>query len=352
MTAMNRIALVTAVSLAACGGPKPLTDKEQQALIVTSMHDSLLSEIQTLKAAATELHDAAPTPTGRGWDATMDAAAITAMKTAWYKARSAYERVEGALAPIFPDLDIAIDQRYDGFLVTLGTAGDPDPFDGMGATGMHSIERVLWADSIPPGVVRVESTLPGYKAAAFPATEAEAKDFKDKLVAQLITDVTTLETQWTPAKIDLPGAYTGLKDLMNEQREKVNKAGDNLEESRYSQRTMKDLRDNLDGTKTIYAMFEPWLVTKKTADGDGSTLDGQIKTGFDAVSAAYAKVTGDAIPAPPSTWSAESPSAADLMTDFGKLYSQVRDATDPTKDGSVTFEMGKAGVLMGFPSGQ
>jgi iron uptake system component EfeO len=341
---MYRLAFI---ALAACGSG--LTDAEQQKKIADGMHASLLADIRALKAAAQELKATAPVTPGRGWDPGADAQAITAMKARWYEARTAYEHIEGAIAPLFPDVDAAIDERYDGFLEGLGATGDQNLFDGAGVTGMHAVERILWSDSIPAGVTRVESTLPGYRAAAFPATEKEAKDFRDQLVTQLIADVQNLEEQWSPAKIDLAGAFQGLEDLMSEQREKVNNASNNLEESRYSQRTMRDLRDNLDGTRTIYALFQPWLKTKNGAH-QGAEVDQAITAGFDALATAYGEVTGEAIPPPPSTWSAEAPSITDLQTPFGKLWSKVRDATDPGKDGSVVDQMSDAGALMGFPA--
>src|SRR5262245_1621217 len=107
-----------------------------------------------------------------------DAAAITAMKDAWKKARVAYELVEGATAPIFPDQDFAMDARYDDYMVEIGPSGDSNLFDKTGATGMHSIERILFAPTIRAEVIDFESGLPGYKAAAWPATDAEAMAFK------------------------------------------------------------------------------------------------------------------------------------------------------------------------------
>ncbi|MBK7857470.1 MAG: EfeM/EfeO family lipoprotein [Archangiaceae bacterium] len=350
---MYRSAPITAalVLLAACGQPDDTAQKEK---IVEGMHSSLLAEIKKLKVAAEAMKTAAPVTQGRGWDATTDAAAISDLKARWYEARTAYEHIEGAVAPLFGEIDGAIDERYDGFLEGLGATGDQNLFDGEGVTGMHGIERILWSDTTPASVKQKEATLPGNKPAAFPSTEAEAADFKNKLCAQLVTDIGTLEEQWTPAKIDLPGAYQGLKDLMNEQREKVNNASNNLEESRYSQRTMRDLRDNLDGTKAIYALFQPWIITKPKAAGEehsGKELDDLISQGFDQVAAAYAEVSGDAIPAPPATWSAEAPSAADLQTPFGKLYLKIRDATDPASETSVVHGMDHAGELM-FPGTQ
>ena len=43
------------------------------------------------------------------------------------------------------------------------------------------------------------------------------------------------------------------------------------------------------------------------------------------------------------------PSAADLATPFGMLWQQVHEAVDPTRDGSVVFEMNAVAVLLGFP---
>ncbi|MBL8950186.1 MAG: EfeM/EfeO family lipoprotein [Myxococcaceae bacterium] len=343
----HAVALIALV--AACGSPKPPegpTDAEQREKITTGMHQALLTEIQVLKGAAQDLKAHAPVRSGAaGWELPADAAAIAQLKLDWAKARTAYEHIEGAIAPLFPEIDLAIDGRYDDHLEGLNGLGDPNPFDGQGVIGMHGIERILWADSIPPGVTRVESTLPGYAAAAFPTTEAEARDFKEKLVTQLVSDVQKLETQWSPAKIDLAGAFQGLEALMVEQREKVNNASNNLEESRYSQATMRDLRDNLAGTRTIYRLFQPWLKTK------GSDVDARIEAGFDALDAAYDEVQGDSIPAPPDQWSAEMPRAEHLGTPFGKLYTKVRAATDATVPGSLATELAAAGVLMGFPSG-
>jgi len=134
---------------------------------------------------------------------------------------------------------------------------------------------------------------------------------------------------------------------MNEQREKVTKAATFEEESRYSQRTMADLRANLEGTTKAYTLFAPWLSAH--AGDDGKTTDQKIQAGLASLSAVYATVQGDAIPPPPSTWSAEHPSDADLQTPFGKLYSSVKAAVDPAVDGSIVAEMNDAARVLGFP---
>jgi iron uptake system component EfeO len=327
------------------------SDAEYQATIVDEMHDSLLLQIQQATKSSQALCDAAPVTKGRGWDATTDAHALSDMRDAWEKTRLAYEQTEGALAPLFPEVDSAVDARYDDFLAALGPQGDSDLFDDEGVTGLHGIERILWAQEIPENVVKFEASLPGYKKAAFPSTEQEASDFKKKLCQKLVDDFADLESQWTPASIDLGSAFQGLISLVNEQQEKVNKASSNEEESRYSQRTMFDIRNNLKGTRTIYALFKPWL-RGKAADGDGKSgkdTDDAIQAGFEALDKLYGQTKGDAIPRPPSDWSAEDPSRSDLDSAFGRLYTGIHDAVDPDAEDSIVHNLNHAATLVGFP---
>jgi iron uptake system component EfeO len=332
-----------------------LSDQEQQASIVDRLHDALLADLNNLKKAAQDLQAAAPT--GHAWDATQDAAAIAAMREAWGRARTAYEHIEGALAPLFPDLDGAIDARYDDFLATLGESGDAYAFDDQGVTGLHAQERILWAYETRKSVIDFEASLPGYRAAAFPANAQEAADFKAKLSQKVIDDAQRFIDQWQPANIDLQEAFRGLISLMNEQHEKVTKASSNEEESRYSQTTMKDIRENLEGTKSAYMLFAPWLRSKTAStvhDDAGVTANGvqtddAIEAGFSALSALYAQTAGDAFPPVPDSWSAENPSASDLQTPFGKLYSGVLAATNTEALPSVVLSMNHAAALLGFP---
>jgi iron uptake system component EfeO len=329
-----------------------MTDEEYRKQAVQGMHDALLADIKAMGAAALELQSAAPTPPDRGWDPKLDAVAIAAMRDAWVRARTAYEHIEGALAPLFPTIDKSIDARYDDFMADLESkGGDSDLFDGAGVTGMHAIERIIYADVTPKRVIDFEKALPNYKPAAFPANAQEAADFKSKLCAKFIADAKLLNDQWTPANIDVAIAFQGLISLVEEQREKVNKASSNEEESRYSQRTMADLRDNLVGTKVAYALFQPWILSKSSPNDlskDGKAIDAKILAGLEKIDSAYQKITGAAIPEPPGTWSAENPSAADLMTPFGQLYSVVHDAVDPKIPDSVVSQMGSAAGALGL----
>ncbi|HEY4188224.1 MAG TPA: EfeM/EfeO family lipoprotein [Polyangia bacterium] len=350
--AIARAIAVAGMTLSVVGCGSSSTDEKTQ--VASAMQLSMKGDLTTLWQASVDFAAAAPTPTGRGWDPTLDGAAFTAMKAAWIRAREAYEHVEGATAPIFPDIDVSIDERYDGFLATLGAAGDADPFDGVGVTGMHAIERILYSDVIPADVVMFETSLPGNRPAAFPITEAQAAEFKTGICAKLVTDSKTLLDDWTPQQIDVSGAFQGLVGLMNEQQEKVNKAASGEEESRYSQRTMADLRANLDGTTKIYGLFSDWLKSKPAGAvpgiaASGATIDASINAGFTSLGGVYGTITGDAIPAPPATWSAEAPSPADLQSPFGMLYEAVHNAVDPNMPGSVVDQMKQGATVLGIP---
>jgi iron uptake system component EfeO len=346
-----------AAAACACSSNSPeasKTDAQYQAEVVRGMHQELVTDLTALASASQDLRDTAPTPSGRGWDEAADAAALTAMREAWHRARSAYERVEGAIAPLFPDVDAMIDARYDDFLVELGPGGDTNLFDDVGVTGMHGVERILYSKSTPARVIEFESALPGYVPASFPASETEAADFKNKLCTKLATDTQGLQQAWSAASnFDLAGAFAGLIALMSEQREKVDKASTNEEESRYAQNTMRDIRDNLAGTRAAYAHFQPWIRSKtgpEAADSSesGAALDERIMAGFATLDVLYSAIPGDAIPETPADFSAENPSAENLATPFGQLYVGVRDAVDPDRPASVVHELNKAAVLLGF----
>jgi iron uptake system component EfeO len=317
------------------------SDDDYKRDVTSDMHASIATDLADLAQAARELQAAAPT---HAWSATADAAAITAMRDAWRRTRVAYELVEGATAPLFPDIDFAIDARYDDYLVELGPDGDPNAFDDTGATGMHSIERILFAPDIRAEVLAFEQTLPGYRAPAYPATDAEAMDFKMKLVGQLILDADDLHAQWEPAAIDIGTAYIGLVGLMNEQREKVNLAATGEEESRYANVTLFDLRNNLAGTRKAYELFRAWVDAK-----DGGDTDAEIELKFDDLSALYAGTPGDALPPVPETWSSDAPSSADLATPFGQMWTHVHAATDPNQPDSIVAHMNAIAELLGFP---
>jgi len=339
----RRIAACSALAfaLASCGKGD---DQAQQARIERSMKVWLALGLKAFRGAASDLQQSAPTPSGRGWSALDDAEAISQMKEAWGRARQAYELIEGAVAPLFPDSDTATDARYDDFMAALGPAGDPEPFDDRGVVGVHAIERVLWADTVPRETVQFECRLPGYRAAAFPATEAEARDFKHKLAGKLVTDIEELEQQLEPVELDIAFAFRGLIDLTNEQIEKVDRAATGREESRYAQTTLRDLRANREGCLAAYRLFQPWLVARERTD-----LDAQVLAGFGRLAQAYDSIPGAAIPRPPDSWSSLAPKPEHSSTRFGRLFSVVRRETDDKQPGSLSSNLMRVADALGLP---
>ncbi len=329
-------AAAAALAVWGCG---PVETKQEAAL--KGVKQYVQSNLDALNAAAVALQTAAPAADADGWSASADAAAVASMRAEWKKARTAYERVEGAIAVLFPDLDVSTDERYDGFLA-LGA--DTNLFDGEGVTGVHAIERVLWADAIPASVVTFEKEIPGYKAAAFPANAAEAEDFKAKLCARLVSDTQKMKADFAPLALDTAAAYRGVIGSMAEQVEKVTKAASGEEESRYAQYTLADLRANVEGGKETFAAFKGWLLEKS----GGSDQEAKIAAGFKRLDAAYALLTGDSLPAVPATWSSAKPSEADLQTPFGKLFKALQDEADPEKAGSLVFDMNTSADLLGI----
>lgn len=337
---MSLIAVSAAVGVcAACGGK---TDADYRAEVLADMHDAIALELDDLVRACHDLQDAAPP---RAWDAQADATAIARMRDAWRRTRIAYEHVEGATVPLFVDLDYALDARYDDYLAAIGPAGDHELFDAVGVTGMHAIERILYAGTIRAAVIALESQLPGYEPARFPRSDDEALAFKTTLVQRLIDDATALRDQWQPTAIDLGQAYRGLVGLMNEQELKIDQAANGAEESRYANITLFDLRNNLAGTKGLYDAFRPWIGSRPTA----SDAEATIELRFRALTTLYGMFAGDALPPVPAGWSSTEPSPAALATAFGMLWQAVRHEVDPASDGSIVFEMNRIATVLGFP---
>ena len=300
---------------------------------------------------------AAMPSTAAGWQVSTN---IDAMKTPWIKCRHDYELVEGAVTPIYPALDHVLDGRYDDFLALLlptdgGVGGDQYLFDDQGFTGAHAIERFLYFPN-PPAVVAVEANYVGYKVAALPAVDQEALDAKNLLCKKFNADATTLATNiQNSTTFDIATAFQGLVSLMNEQQEKVKKAASAEEESRYSQNTMADLRDNLSSTEQAWAIFRPWVQQFTTVDPDsglsvtGVQIDLAISSKFADLDNTYKAVSGNGFAAVPSTWT-NPPSATDQATPFGQLYEGVLAAVDPNSPTSIVYTMNQAAQLLGFPT--
>ena len=337
------VALLAVVPAVGCGS-EGKSESQLKADIVTSMHALMLTEIQGLYQAAVDLQAAAPA-TFSGWDPSSDSGAtIDAMKEAWTRTRLHWEKAEGPVAPMFTDIDDAIDSRYEELLAALNGAGDPDPFDGQGMIGMHAIERILYAPGPADVAMHEADLMMGSKPATWPTSDDQAAEFKNGLCQRLVTDTQSLLEQWKTKTIDLSAVFTGLTALVSSQAEKVALAAMSEQESRYSQTTMADMRSNLAGTRQVYDLFSDWLATKVY----GTTLDKNAMAAFDRLDAQYGMVTGDAIPDPPMGWT-NPPSSAQALTPFGALYITVTDEADPSRSSSAVDTMNQIARTLGLP---
>ncbi len=325
------------VALLACQAADP-SPEEQATLEVKAIVED---DLGTLHEAAIALRDAAPEPDGDGWNAADDRPAVERMRTHWGEARGAYERIEGAIAVLFPDLDAATDERYDGF---LEAAPDDDLFDAEGVTGVHALERILWADEHPPETVEFESAIEGYQPAAYPANAEQAAGFRDALAQRLVDDIAQMQSSFEPLALDPAAAYSGVVGSMAEQREKVALAATGEDESRYADNTLADMRANLAGGRALYEAFVPWL----TAEPGGEELHARVLAGFDRVEAGYAAHSGSGVPPVPEGWSAE-PSAELRATPYGQLFELLEHESDPDAEDSLVRAMLDAAELMEIP---
>jgi len=339
-----RYACIATLATASLAGCVDKTDAEYRADIDADIHDSISAELADLVVAARALQAASPS---RGWDPARHADHIIAMRAAWKRTRIAYEHVEGAIKTTFPDVDWLLDMRYEESLAQLGHAGDAGLFDGRGTIGMHAIERILFAPEIRSEVTAFERKLAGYVPAAYPATDDEAIAFKTGLVQRLIDDADRLRKRWPTAELDVAAMYRGQIGLMTEQKEKLILAVTAEEESRYSNVTLFDLRNNLDGAQKIYALFRAWVHSKAA----GARSDSRMRTNFDALETAYATTPSDALPQVPAGWSLDHPTEDDLATPFGAMWQTVRRSVDAQDDHSVVFVMNQIGELLGFGAG-
>ena len=133
----------------------------------------------------------------------------------------------------------------------------------------------------------------------------------------------------------------------------MNKASTGEEESRYSQRTLADIRDNLAGTTTVYDFFQPWLSTK--ANGRGHRREDRRR---------FCYLDADPLRDVPGRHDSRAADDVEFAspdgdlymkissTPFGQLYTGVRTAADPNTAGSIVFEMNAAAVALGFPEFQ
>jgi iron uptake system component EfeO len=312
---------------------------DPRTVVVNDVKDYVGSELSALATSVTNLGAAAPAADADGWNRTDDTSSVDNMKQAWREGRAHYERIEGAIAVIFPNYDESYDQRYDGF---AAQATDVNLFDGDGVTGNKAVERILWSDAVPQSVLNFEQALSGYVAPAFPADEAQANDYKGSLVARAASDTAAMRDEFEPLSLELETAYRGVLGSIEEQLEKVNLAGTGEDESRYAQHTLADMRFNLEGGRAILGKFTPMF---DAAGSDGAAVRARIEEGFARVDAAYSAISGDAIPAVPDDFDPAAPGTSD----YGVLFALLQQETDLSNDASLAAAINDGAGRLGLP---
>jgi len=334
------LSIALAPATIGCGSDRSGSQEQQAQATVKAQ---ITTQLGNLVNASMALRAAAPAPDADGWNDTGDAAAVNAMKTHWAAARRAYEQIEGAIAVLFPDYDVSTDERYEGFLAANGP--DDDLFDGMGVTGIHAIERILWAGHAPADVVAFESMLDGYVAASFPSDLTQAIELRDGLATRLCTDLQAVQSMFAPLALDTAAAFRGVIGSLGEQIEKIELAADGEDESRYAQHTLADMRANLTGGKNTYDAFRDWV----RSEPGGQALDADILAGFDRVSALYAAISGDALPPVPDGFDADAPTVDQLATPYGEIFAGLSTESNADDPSSLVSRMSAAADLLGIP---
>jgi iron uptake system component EfeO len=332
----NLAAVVALASLSAC---TQKSDAEYKAEIAAEMHTQITGHLADLVLAVRTLQVSAP---DHAWDPIGDDPAITRMRDAWKDSRVAWENVEGAISDMFEGLDDSMDGRYEQLLDS--PRGDPRMFDDAGVVGMHAVERILYAPYIRQAVKDYERTFAGYQEPSYPLTDDDAIAFKTLLVQRLVDDAVELQSSWRPEDVDIGTAYRGLVGLMAEQTTKIDAAARHSEESRYSNITLLDMRNNLIGTNRVYDLFREWIHSKASS---ASAADQLIVDKLDKLHKTYQTLPTDSLPVVPTGWS-DSPSPAALATPYGALWKLVHATSDPALDGSVVHDMNQIASMLGF----
>lgn len=334
---MRRALCIAALALACGESPPAEPARSPSDRAVVEVKRYVDGRVAALAGACEAMCAAAPAPDADGWSFERDRAAVEAMQRHWRRARIEYERVEGAIAILFPELDHDVDGRYER---EAELRRDEAPFDDRGFIGMHAIERVLWSSTIPAPAVAFERALPGYVPARTPASEAEARAFAGGLCRRLVRDVRTMQRQLAPLALDPPTAWRGIQGSIEEQSEKVLLGATGQDESRYAANTLADMRANLEGGRAVLAAFDAML-----GEHDAREIDRRM----DALERAYAAAGADALPPVPDGFDPDAPSEAHLATDYGRLFTLLSSASDPEVDGSLAHALRRAGDAMGIP---
>lgn len=322
------------------GNRAVLADAASEAQTLSAAKALIQSHFDDFALATRALRDAAPGPDQDGWNAKDDAAALTAMRAAWLKARAAYTAVEVPASTLFPDLHHSVDTDYDDL---IAEGADTSSFDDHGVIGLQAVERILWSNAISANVAEHESRLQNNFVARFPENANEAKQLGVNLLGKLMADAEALRDGWRSSDIDVGTAYSTTTLSLQEQLGQLEEAGKGEGKARYSSFSLANLRGGLAATQAMYAVFRPWILAKS----GGAHTDEEVGNAFSRLKAAYDKAPGNDLPRPPSNWLQADPSDAMLATAFGLLFAAARDEADFAVDGTLCFEMVEGAGLLG-----
>lgn len=266
-----------------------------------------------------------------------EGASLDARRVRWREARVHYERIEGAIAVLFPETDADVDGRYE-HVVELRE--DRDALDGEGFIGMHAIERVLFADTTPEAVRSFEGALVHHTPAVLLAPGDEAR-LRAGLCARLVRDLSAMEAALDPVALDPETAWRGVLGSIEEQAEKVRLGTTGQSESRYAQHTLADMRANLEGGRAVLEAF----ATELEALPDGPERLRRLREGFARLDEAYRAHPGDDLPEPPPGFDPDHPSTD---SEYGRLFVLLAHESDPDAGGALAHEVREAGLAMGI----
>ncbi|MFT4086437.1 MAG: EfeM/EfeO family lipoprotein, partial [Gordonia sp. (in: high G+C Gram-positive bacteria)] len=194
---------------------------------------------------------------------------LDAARNQFGQVRTFYERIE-PVAESFPDLDPAIDMRWD------------DTEDGkQDFTGFHRIERYLW----PPKADEIGEA-PGQIAPA-DAEHAKKNDTKENIQKEadaLLANVKKLQTEVNKPDFEFEtrSFVQGPQALVDEIA--ATKVGG--EEDRYSHTDLWDFAANIDGAETLIAEMQPIISAKDPQLMDKITQQfATVRSSIDALQA-------------------------------------------------------------------
>ena len=324
--------------------PKGEDDDDGAAAAAAAAKVFIGGELSLVGNSVAALQSFAVDADANGWNVDNNRASVFTMRQQWKNARLGYESVDAVVGLLFPELDVALDRRYEE---AIAIAADDNVFDDVGFTGLHAVGRVLFVDELAPAVLTFEQsagdafTPSRYSPAAFPADLAESGDFKTKLTQRLLDDSAALTASVEAADVGVDDVMASIAAAVQEQRATVAVSVEGADESRYAQNTMIDLRAQLQGGIGLFDVLDPVFVAK-----DEGAVSEDIHAGFARLQAAFDAVTGDALPPVPATWDATAPSAEDRATAFGALFVVVDAEADAANPASLAAALTRGALVL------